>query len=646
MGGTILCVDDDRNLSQILSEALRSEGYEVSQAFDGDQALEALSDTPPDLLMLDLILPRRDGFALLEAIRGMDATVRDIPALIMTGCSPTPENRRRATALGAVELMTKPIALDELLRVVSGAMVEQKPEPDPVAQGEGIKRVRRSDGPTAPKLAGSLKQVLLPSLLHHLHGLRATGVLHLVNGRKRKWIQLNDGCPCAVRSNLVNECLGNFLVRQGQITQAALAESRRRMKPGRLQGEILVAMDLLSEVEIAESLTAQAEEKLFETFGWSAGRYRFEKGVGLARGNALGLVSSPANLIVRGVRNRFPIDRVDAYLRSQSGSFLAQGDSPFYQFQEVDLDADQRELLGLLDGSRKVSEFLDASDDLKRTLYALLAVGLLELRREKGKGARGASAHHPSPGTGMEVVTNDPDQSRLMAFAERIASQSFFELLGVEIHTSVSEVRRAYERLAAQMHPDRYSHSSQAVKRLAEEVFGRINQAYETLVDPTERKKYIQGQRRQQQAAAKLEKSERALEAEKCFRQGQALLSERAYERALEAFGKALELFPDEGEYHSHYGWTLHLCHPGESTIAEEAIEHVKRGIKLAGHRETSYLFMGRLYKAIGQARTAEMMFMRAVQIQPECVEALRELRLIDMRRQKSRRLIGRWFRR
>ena len=80
--------------------------------------------------------------------------------------------------------------------------------------------------------------------------------------------------------------------------------------------------------------------------------------------------------------------------------------------------------------------------------------------------------------------------------------------------------------------------------------------------------------------------------------------------------------------------------------MVQEAMEHVQRGIKLAGHREKSYLFMGRLYKAIGRPGTAEKMFARAVQIQPQSVEALRELRLISMRRGKNKGLIRRLLRR
>jgi DNA-binding response OmpR family regulator len=65
----ILCVDDDRNLCEILARALRLEGFEVVLAHDGDTALVAAREHAPDLVLLDLLLPKRDGFAVLEALR-------------------------------------------------------------------------------------------------------------------------------------------------------------------------------------------------------------------------------------------------------------------------------------------------------------------------------------------------------------------------------------------------------------------------------------------------------------------------------------------------------------------------------------------------------------------------------------------------
>jgi CheY-like chemotaxis protein len=655
MAGTILCVDDDRNLCQILAAALTSEGYAVTKAYDGDAAIAAVQEKRPDLMLLDLVLPRRDGFAVLEALRALDGPAADTPTLILSGCTPTEQSRDRARALAVPEMLTKPIPLDDLLEVVARCIGEHK---EPVAV--------RADSPARkerePGLTGGLDRVPFPELLHHLHGLRTNGVLHLASGRKRKWLALRDGYPSSIRSNLVNECLGNFLVRGGQISQATMAESRRRMKPGRLQGEVLVAMEILSEEEVADSLRAQADEKLLELFAWETGTYQFESGDGVSKGNSFGVVASPANLILRGVRERYPLARVEKHLQSYADCLVSRGESPYYEFQEIDLDSEQEALLGRLDGRARLSSFQHADSELKRTLYALYAVGLLELhsgavkpeRQAPRRGTRPVPRTEPTskPQTAAQRPQPQPrgnaedeqKRARLTLLAERLSSQSHFEVLGVDESASEAETRAAYERVAEKMHPDRFSNSSRAVQQMAERVFSQITGAYQTLADPKRREEYVLNQRQQQRETLKEETSQRALEAEKEFQKGEQLFASRAYEKALACFGRALELYPDEGEYYAHYGYTLHMCHPDDASMAEEAIEHVMRGIKLAGHREKSYLFLGRLYKAIGRPGTAERMFTRAVQIHPESVEALRELRLINMRRHKSKGLIGRIF--
>jgi tetratricopeptide (TPR) repeat protein len=81
-------------------------------------------------------------------------------------------------------------------------------------------------------------------------------------------------------------------------------------------------------------------------------------------------------------------------------------------------------------------------------------------------------------------------------------------------------------------------------------------------------------------------------------------------------------------------------------TLIREAIEHVQRGIKLARDRDKPYLFLGRLYTTIGKLSAAEKMFTRAVQIRPDGLEAMRELRLLNMRREKGKGIFKRLLRR
>ena len=151
------------------------------------------------------------------------------------------------------------------------------------------------------------------------------------------------------------------------------------------------------------------------------------------------------------------------------------------------------------------------------------------------------------------------------------------------------------------------------------------------------KKKLAQGELR---AARKVE-DKKALEAEVQFQRGESNLRQGSVQAALLCFGNALERAPEEGQYHAHYGWALYLCHQQESAMIEEAIEHVRRGLKLAPDREKPYLYLGRIYKATDREAAAERIFTRAVQVSPNSVDALRELRLINMRRQKNKGLIG-----
>lgn len=653
MAASVLYVDDDRNLCQIVARALRGEGYGVRTALGGDDAIQQIQEEVPGLLLLDVLLPRRDGFEVLAAIRELGGAAAELPCVLLSGCTPTPSYRERARRLGAVELLAKPVPLEQIFELVTRHLGEAK---DALASPETSRTAPRRSA-DRHRIGGTLDRIPFPSILHNLHGLRASGVLQLRHERKRKWIEFRDGYPVAVHSNLVRETLGHLLVRSGRITRSLLDEVRREMETrDRRQGEILVAMEVLTEEEVGTALRSQADEKLFEIFSWTSGSFRFERGAKLQKGNAVGLGRSPANMILRGVRAYFPIDRIDRYIALHGKRVVMRGESPFYRFQEINVEPDEEALLRGLDGTQTLSLFAREEESLRRTVYGLLACGLLELAdppdaRPKRRAAPGAAP----PGTrtatsgGAPAATgerHDPRIAELSELAAQLRAGSHFEVLGIEPTAPEHEVRGAWERLSARTHPDRFSGSGQAVRDLAAEVFALLREAYETLSDPRRRQEYILQRRREQREADQRGQAELALQAETEFRKGETALRSRDYEGALAHFGRALELYPDEGDHHAHYGWALYLCHPGDPSIVTEALEHVRRGLKLASHREKPYLFMGRLYKAIGRADVAEKMFTRAVQIQPESVEALRELRLINMRREKSKGIIGRLLRR
>jgi DNA-binding response OmpR family regulator len=108
---TLLIVEDEEAMIAGLEYALTSEGYEVRVARDGEAALRLLSSWAPDLVLLDLMLPKRSGFEVLRSLR---RDGRDMPVILLTARGQEAD-KVRAFDLGADDYVVKPFGLAELL---------------------------------------------------------------------------------------------------------------------------------------------------------------------------------------------------------------------------------------------------------------------------------------------------------------------------------------------------------------------------------------------------------------------------------------------------------------------------------------------------------------------------------------------------
>jgi two-component system response regulator MprA len=120
----VLVVDDEPGVRESVSSALRFAGHEVSVADDGITALDLVRADPPDVIVLDVMMPRMDG---LETCRTLRAEGHRLPVLMLTARDGT-QNRAAGLAAGADDYLVKPFALPELLARLR-ALVRQ---PDPV----------------------------------------------------------------------------------------------------------------------------------------------------------------------------------------------------------------------------------------------------------------------------------------------------------------------------------------------------------------------------------------------------------------------------------------------------------------------------------------------------------------------------------
>jgi DNA-binding response OmpR family regulator len=136
MSADILVVDDDRKTVELLRLYLEREGYHVRAAFDGQQALDRLRQAGPDLVVLDLMLPRVDGLDVCRAIRSSSP----VPLIMLTARS-TEDDKLLGLELGADDYLTKPFSPRELVarvRAVLRRSVEQPERAEPVARYGGL----------------------------------------------------------------------------------------------------------------------------------------------------------------------------------------------------------------------------------------------------------------------------------------------------------------------------------------------------------------------------------------------------------------------------------------------------------------------------------------------------------------------------
>jgi two-component system response regulator MprA len=124
MKAHILVVDDDRRITEVLRRVLAYEGYTVDVALRGDEALQRAIERPPDLVVLDIMLPGIDG---LEVCRRLRASGNQVPILMLTAKDSIPD-RVAGLDTGADDYLVKPIELEELQARVRALLRRRNPE--------------------------------------------------------------------------------------------------------------------------------------------------------------------------------------------------------------------------------------------------------------------------------------------------------------------------------------------------------------------------------------------------------------------------------------------------------------------------------------------------------------------------------------
>ncbi len=105
MAKKILIIEDDKFLRELISRKLENEGYSIVEAVDGEEGIKKIRDEPPDLVLLDLILPGIDGFEFLTRVK-QDPTLAPIPVIVLSNLGQR-EEIEKGLKLGAIDYLVK-----------------------------------------------------------------------------------------------------------------------------------------------------------------------------------------------------------------------------------------------------------------------------------------------------------------------------------------------------------------------------------------------------------------------------------------------------------------------------------------------------------------------------------------------------------
>ena len=243
---------------------------------------------------------------------------------------------------------------------------------------------RQSFRTSAFVLQGQLNKMPVVAVLGKLWHERSSGGLLLRRKKVKKIVYVKSGNPISVKSNLVSECLGQILLRERLISKQECEASVEAMKKtGQRQGELLVQMGSLTQKNLEFALELQLETKLYATFLWDDGEYRFNASMKVPDDVAIEW-GGPA-IVAEGIRRTFDETRLRSLMLPVIDVALEFGGDIARDLESMELPEAEQKAVSTIVPGKTTRELLDSMPvdypDALRLIYTLIALDLLRPAR-------------------------------------------------------------------------------------------------------------------------------------------------------------------------------------------------------------------------------------------------------------------------
>jgi DNA-binding response OmpR family regulator len=436
---SVLVVDDSRTVRRVVERTLTAAGYAVALAADGDEALAECAREKPDLLLVDVVMPRLGGLELCLRLRD-DARLAAIPVILMTARSDGDLDHLVHDS-GAADAITKPFGPEALRAVTARVLARSMGSVRPLAASQAPPRpstpsarphsftaaehvaatlgdvVRRFTGTGTPTnlqltsellralpgdalerlaskvlagslgvaegaaLVGNVERVPLASILELAEHSRLSGVLTVVNATRRATVCFRQGMTdIALGDGGEPEFrLGRYLLEQSLIDETLLERYVAAPSRGLWLGARLTADGVISTNALQEALVRQSSEVLYDALRWKKGNYFFHEGETRREAEDAKLGLPIAFILMEGLRRVDEWRFIEERIRSFDVIFVPKTDTTKLLAAGV-LTPEERVVLVALDGRRTVRDVVEetsmSSFDACKVLFRLVTAGL------------------------------------------------------------------------------------------------------------------------------------------------------------------------------------------------------------------------------------------------------------------------------
>jgi hypothetical protein len=237
-----------------------------------------------------------------------------------------------------------------------------------------------------PALEGDLSRIQLPDVLSFISMIRGSGKLALRHDDFERTMIWKDGEIVFAQSNSPYHSLGQFLLRNGKITQQQYEESRNKITPTTRHGKILVQMGAISPKDLWWGVKNQALEIIYSLFDWKEGTFAFYQTTEELSQERIVLQLNSSTVIMEGVRRIDETVRIREKITSPDMIFAkVPGVEP--DFNELDMNEAEIEIYNMIDGRLSVRDLSGKAQltefEVTRILFQLLSARMIEVAHEE-----------------------------------------------------------------------------------------------------------------------------------------------------------------------------------------------------------------------------------------------------------------------